>query len=347
MTVKTIGKMLSYRRAHNSNGERLFINRYIKPLQPDVISDGVDVAAYIVRIPRSDGMLPPTAFCAHVDTVHDKRDTQTRQRIMHDTVRNELFLPDTKEWTCLGADDAAGCYIMINMIKAGVAGTYIFFRGEEVGGLGSRYVATQRPDLLDGIKHAIQFDRRGTQSIITTMARGRTCSDTFGLALADALGMGHVLDPTGSFTDTANLADIVPECTNVSCGYDSEHSAKETLDVTYLMELSDACIRTFKDETLSLPVARDPSAVEFDDQFDDMIGGISIYDLPYMTRREVREFVEMASVNELTDLLYMVGSMIGVEVEGFGDAAFARAEGYWDDNDPSHTSDLGDGSWDS
>ena len=30
----------------------------------------------------------------------------------------------------------------------------------------------------------------------------------------------YATDPTGIFTDTANFVDIIPECTNISCGYE-------------------------------------------------------------------------------------------------------------------------------
>ena len=34
-------------------------------------------------------------------------------------------------------------------------------------------------------------------------------------------------DTGGSFTDTANYTDIIPECTNLSCGYYNAHTQSE------------------------------------------------------------------------------------------------------------------------
>ena len=274
---RRMGDMLTYRRRYESEGEQLFIDKYILPLGVDTITgereirrsderklrtvtDGVMVEAsqtveqvhtlmvdhaYTLTITHPDGQEPTVAFCAHTDSVHNPRDPATRQRVAFDPNTGEFVVGDTAQVDCLGADDAAGCYVLIRMIEAGVPGRYVFFRGEEVGGIGSQFVAQHRKDVFDGIEAAIQFDRRGTESIITEMFNGPTCSNTFALSLAAALGMGHAPDPTGSFTDTANLTGIVTECTNVSVGYENEHSRFETLDWTYLQRLTDACITTF------------------------------------------------------------------------------------------------------
>ena len=239
---KAIASMLRYRRAHGSAGELMFIRRFIIPL-PGVATvanrDG-DVAAYVLDVGAE---APSIAFVAHTDSVHGYNNPEPFQKVGFDAKRLEFYVPNGRE--CLGADDAAGCYVLLRMIAANVPGRYFFFRGEEVGGIGSSWVADNAPILLAGISHAIQFDRRGTGSVITDMWAGRTCSDAFGLALCEALGMGHTLDRTGSFTDVANLVALVPECTNVSVGFMGEHSARETLDAEYLEALADRCIDAF------------------------------------------------------------------------------------------------------
>lgn len=250
-----IDEMLTYRRAHDSAGEAEFIARYIAPVAKPVTALNGTVHAYTVTI----GTGSRIAFCAHTDSVHNRTLPATRQPVAYDSARREYFVSDKNQRDCLGADNAAGCYVLLHMIAARVPGLYVFFRGEERGGIGSSWIAENRADLFANIDVAIQFDRRDTRSIITHMAIGRTCSDEFGLSLADALGLGHELDDTGSFTDTANLAGIVPECTNVSVGYDHEHSNAEILDAAYLDKLTAACIATFSNNP-SLEIARDPGA---------------------------------------------------------------------------------------
>lgn len=269
-----IAELLSYRRPHESAGEEEFNKRFIESLpgceaiidvqtetdkETNTITEYHVIQAYFVTIPRPDGKRLTTAFCAHTDSVHNRTIPDIRQRIAFDPMVDEFYMPDDAKHPhdCLGADDAGGVYVLRRMIEANVPGLYVFFRGEERGGIGSDYVMNHRPEIFEGIEHAIQFDRHGTTSIITEMACGRTCSDEFAVALGTLLGMGHKPDPTGSFTDTATLAEIVPECTNVSIGYSSEHSHHETLDADYLVKLAAACIDAFR-TCPELPTRRKP-----------------------------------------------------------------------------------------
>ena len=135
----------------------------------------------------------------------------------------------------------------------------MFHYGEEVGGIGSRGIASEHSEFLRGFDKAIAFDRKGSQDIITHQGGGRTASDEFALALAAELDMGHKPDDSGTFTDTSNYSEIILECSNVSCGYENCHTPNETLDVEYLLALRKACIKV---DWESLPASRDPSVVE-------------------------------------------------------------------------------------
>lgn len=328
-----IGEMLTYRRPHNSPGEKEFVERYILPLKPVCIADRRDtIHAYTVRIPGSASQ-SARAFCAHVDSVHNRQNPTVRQTIGYDAHADEFFVNNEKQRDCLGADDAAGCYVLLRMIEANVPGLYVFFRGEELGGIGSSYVKENRQDVFDGITQAIQFDRRGTTSIITQMMCGKTCSDTYARALGAALGMGHTPDDSGSFTDTANLAGFVAECTNVSVGYEYEHSSSETLNAGYLVALADRCVAVFADAALDLPIERKPG--EFRDDvsprfgrssrdvgFEAWIadkdegiyvpefGQITVYDLPNLTVDDLLELGSDLSVEDIAALLYQAGEAI-------------------------------------
>lgn len=231
-SVPALYKLLSYRRAHNSPGEKQYVQEHVQPFQPRLIAtDTNEVMAFFVYVGKSNIM-----FTSHVDTVH-----MNVAHIFQDVVLNgNLYCKEDSQ--PLGADDAAGNWLMFNMIQNRVPGVYAFFRGEERGGIGSSYCAKNRKDLFEGIKCAIAFDRKGTQSIITHQGRGRGCSDEFGMSLADVLKMGHKLDPTGVYTDTAEFFDIVPNCTNISVGYENEHTKKETLNKSYIEALRDSLL---------------------------------------------------------------------------------------------------------
>jgi hypothetical protein len=148
---------------------------------------------------------------------------------------------------------------MVQMVRANVPGVYVFHRAEEVGGRGSRYVATHSATMLQNIRAAIAFDRRGTKEVITHQGWSRCCSDDFANALCDGLRMGLKPSPHGIFTDTANYVDHIGECTNISVGYDHEHSAQECLDVGYLVYLLQ---RLTALDTDTLPNVRKPGERE-------------------------------------------------------------------------------------
>jgi len=140
----------------------------------------------------------------------------------------------------LGADDKLGCYILCRLIEAGVDGLYVFHIGEEIGGIGSKYLAVHKPEYFTGVQHCIAFDRMDYGDIITHQSGGRCCSDTFANALADQLSVNfppmQKMAPSdrGSFTDSANYTSLIAECTNVSVGYFSQHTARERFDLEWL-----------------------------------------------------------------------------------------------------------------
>ena len=130
---------------------------------------------------------------------------------------------------------------------------------------GATYVAEHDADLLREFDRAIAFDRRGVSDVITHQGYGRCCSDVFGEALSDALNyqsfdkLLYMPSDAGVYTDTAEFVDIIPECTNISCGYMYEHSDREELDVDHLVALANSVCRIDWD---ALPTDRDPSVKE-------------------------------------------------------------------------------------
>ncbi len=190
---------------------------------------------------------------------------------------------------------------MTEMIEAGVPGLYAFHRGEERGGLGSRYVAAQEPERLAGIRAAIAFDRRGTSSIITHQSGERCCSEDFAASLSRAIGLHHQADPTGTFTDTANYTDLIGECTNISVGYDAEHTPSETLDLDYLLCLRRAILNI---DVGVLVYARNPGEVELAAELDfayeqDEVAYRRVASLTELVRNHpaaVADFLEMGGV---------------------------------------------------
>ena len=207
-----------------------------------------------IQIGESDAM-----FTSHLDTA-----TSANTAVKH-VIEGHIIKTDGT--SILGADDKAGVTIMLFMIMHSIPGLYYFFLGEEVGCVGSRKVAaTHGTSKIEGIKKVISFDRRGTESVITHQSSRRCCSDAFGNALADALNaadctFAYKNDPSGILTDSLQFVGVYPECTNISVGYQNEHTFSEKQDIEHLTKLANACLKI---DWSSLPVERDPSTTEYD-----------------------------------------------------------------------------------
>ena len=206
-----------------------------------------------IKIGESDVM-----FTSHLDTA-----TSANTPVNH-VFEGNIIKTDGK--SILGADDKAGVTIMLYMIKNNIPGLYYFFLGEEVGCIGSKKVAgIQKETKIEGINKVISFDRRGTKSVITYQSSRRCASDAFGTALSEQLNLAdntfkYENDPTGVLTDSFQFISIYPECTNISVGYQSEHTFSETQNIEHLEKLAEACLKV---DWNNLPVERDPSKTEY------------------------------------------------------------------------------------
>lgn len=283
--METLYDMLTHRRPARSQTEEIFINKFIRPLNPIEDTWG----NLIVTI----GDSPTTLFSSHTDTVHK---TDGMQKLY----LSENHLHADKD--VLGADCGTGVWIMVNMINAGINGLYIFHRDEEIGGKGSSYIAEHTQDILTGIERAVAFDRMGADEIITSQFGGKCCSDEFAEALSSEIGLNYAPSPMGTFTDTANYVDLVPECTNISVGYAHQHTASEFQDVEHLDALMTALLKVNWD---ALPTVRDTSDVG-DDPYNDY--GYSNYDeasydeLLYFVERYPEEAAELLEAYGVTQL---------------------------------------------
>ena len=163
----------------------------------------------------------------------------------------------------LGADDKVGCYIMCRMIEQGIPGMYVFHHGEEASCQGSKYIAREYKEFAKNFNYCIAFDRAGYNDIITKQSGIVCCSNEFATDLAEQMNRRlppqekMKPSPHGAYTDSASYTEIIPECTNISVGYKSQHTDDETFDHEWLtVHLLPAL---FQVDWESLPVSRDPS----------------------------------------------------------------------------------------
>lgn len=226
--------LLQWRRPYGSNTEKGFIKKYIRPT--GAVRDGF--GNYILEVPSSKPTDNVVLWSSHLDTVHQVEGMQLV------TVENDWAYTQTKSSNCLGADCSTGIALMLQMIAYKVPGSYVFHAGEEKGCLGSTWMKRNNPEWLKKHTHAVAFDRRKDCSVITHQMGCNTASDDFVDSFIDVTGMHGFLKPdnTGSYTDTYQYKDLIPECTNISVGYDGEHTATEIQDLLYYEILLDALL---------------------------------------------------------------------------------------------------------
>ena len=303
----TLARALSIKRPHadGDSSATKYFTAWLYDHLPAPVKDGDKVwldAADNLHIDMRVDKTNKTLFVAHVDTVHREMGANKIRK-----TKTMWYADDAP----LGADDGAGCAMLMHLIHNKVPAYYIFTQGEECGGIGAGMLAEHYPGLLSEFDRAIAFDRRGIDSVISHQGYGRCCSDVFAQALADALNAGndnmmYSPDDTGVYTDTAEFVDIIPECTNISVGYDYEHSAKEQLDIFHFVNLADAVLKVQWD---LLPTQRDPLIPEPKPKFGNWWasaapGNYAGID-PYEVQVPLSDYTVDDEQDEFMDCLYM------------------------------------------
>jgi hypothetical protein len=164
----------------------------------------------------------------------------------------------------LGADDKIGVYIMLLMIRQNIPGMYVFHVGEEVGCLGSKWLKTKYEKIISKrYTHCIAFDRMGYGDVISSQKGRQMTSKKFVDTLAEEFnnlikGKGvYIWKPeSGVYTDSAEYASLIPECTNLSVGYFNQHGSRERFDTEWLHKHFLPAV--FKLKWSKLPAERDP-----------------------------------------------------------------------------------------
>ena len=160
----------------------------------------------------------PIALVAHMDTVFKKPPSE----IFFDERHNVMFSPQG-----LGADDRAGVFAIVQIIRGGQKPHVIFTTDEERGALGAMKLS-----LLDcpftNLKYIIQLDRRGSDDCVFY-----DCDNEDFVEYIESFGFTWNY---GSFTDISELCPSWKIAgVNLSVGYRDEHSETEVLFVGQLL----------------------------------------------------------------------------------------------------------------
>ena len=155
----------------------------------------------------------PVALVAHLDTVFK----EPPHDIFYDRVKNVMWSPNG-----LGADDRAGVYAIVQILKSGLRPTVIFTTDEELGCLGAEALAEQVKTPPIDLKYIIQLDRRGSNDCVFY-----SCDNPEFDAYVESFGF---VTNFGSFSDISTICPAWKIAgVNLSIGYYDEHSVSETL----------------------------------------------------------------------------------------------------------------------
>ena len=161
----------------------------------------------------------PIAVVAHMDTVFKAPPTE----IYYDRRKNVMWSP-----TGLGADDRAGVFSILQLIKAGYRPHVIFTTDEEIGCVGAQELSFL-PCPFEDLRYIIQLDRRNSNDCVfydCANAEFEKYVESFGFVTA-----------WGSFTD---ICELCPSWgiagVNLSIGYRDEHTTSEVLFVGQMID---------------------------------------------------------------------------------------------------------------
>ena len=134
----------------------------------------------------------------------------------------------------MGLDDKVGICIALQLLKSQPNLKVLFTTEEELGAIGARE-ATTNIDFLSDVRYFLQADRRGSSDLITHTNGIDVVTDEFIADLMPIMNKYGYSENIGTFTDVGELVENVKVCgVNISCGYYSEHTAKEHCKISEL-----------------------------------------------------------------------------------------------------------------
>ena len=161
----------------------------------------------------------PIALVAHLDTVFKTPVTD----LYYDKQKGVLFSPQG-----LGADDRAGVFAILQILKTNLRPSIILTTDEELGGIGASILADTYSECpIPGLKYLIELDRRGSYDAVFY-----DCITEDFQEYIESFGF---LRAKGSFSDISFLMSAWDKCgVNLSIGYKDEHTYVETLNISHM-----------------------------------------------------------------------------------------------------------------
>lgn len=160
---------------------------------------------------------------SHADTVH----YYLPDEVFIDKDKGVMWSPQG-----LGADDRAGLYAIINILKDGYRPTVIICNQEEVGGKGAQKLIADFPEPITKLNFLLELDRMGYDDMVFY--------DCDNIAFENYIGRYGFEKSWGTFSDISIIAPAWKiAAVNLSIGYEDEHSLVERLYFSCMLETID------------------------------------------------------------------------------------------------------------
>lgn len=188
----------------------------------------IETAHYIL----AEGNIP-IALVAHLDTVFPVRPYE----IFYDRQKNVIWSPQG-----LGADDRAGVYSILKIIRLGFRPHIIFTMGEEKGGIGAGQLAKLECPFKD-LRYMVELDRQGTNDCVFYSCGNEEFEEYIE-------SFGFVTD-YGTYSDISDLSPAwKTAAVNLSIGYRDEHYSNEILKVESMLSTINKVINMLQEEEI-------------------------------------------------------------------------------------------------
>ena len=177
----------------------------------------------------------PIALVAHMDTVFKS----PVEELYYDQEKKVFWSPQG-----LGADDRAGVFAILQILKSGLRPSIILTTDEEKGGIGASQLALDMPKYpFSELKYLIELDRRDHKDAVfydCISEDFQTYIESFGFIKAQ-----------GSFSDISFLMSEWQICgVNLSVGYQNEHCYNEILNIQHLFNTVNKVIKMLQENDI-------------------------------------------------------------------------------------------------
>lgn len=167
----------------------------------------------------------------------EEEEEEEIKEIFYDSKQAVMWSPDG-----LGADDRAGVFMILTLLRSGLRPSVLFTTDEEIGGIGAKQFALNyKKSLVDSnIKYILELDRSGYQDCVFY-----DCDNPNFEEYINSFGFKTEI---GTFSDISIICPAVGIAgVNLSVGYVYEHTLQEMLYVFSMFNVYDTVCYMIKD----------------------------------------------------------------------------------------------------